>query len=82
AYSFVATSTGSVSEIDLGLSITSGNVVASLWTAATGCGTGTYSASCGKLTPTTVLGSWNVPTSPAFFHSISNITGVTLNAGS
>lgn len=82
AYSFVASSTGSVSEIDLGLSITSGNVVASLWTAALGCGTGTYSASCGKLTPTTVLGSWNVSPSVTMFHSISNITGVTLTAGS
>ncbi|WP_424191993.1 VPLPA-CTERM sorting domain-containing protein [Ampullimonas aquatilis] len=81
AYSFVATSTGSVSEIDLGLSITSGNVVASLWSAATGCGTGSYSSSCGKLTPTAQLGAWNVPTSAALFHSISNISGVILTTG-
>jgi hypothetical protein len=81
AYTFVAGSSGAVSQIDLALLISSGNVVASLWTAATGCGTGAFSAVCGGLVPTTQLGSWSVPTIVSNFKSITGITGVTLTAG-
>jgi hypothetical protein len=81
AYTFAAASSGSVSEIDLALAVTSGNVVASLWTAATGCGTGAFSTFCGGLVPTTELGTWTAPSSSSNFVSITGITGVDLTAG-
>jgi len=81
AYTFVAASSGIVSQIDLALSISSGSVVASLWTAAAGCGTGAFATDCGGLVPTSELGSWSVPPPVSDFTSITGITGVTLTAG-
>jgi PEP-CTERM motif len=81
AYSFVAGTSGAVSQINLGLSIGAGDVQASLWTAATGCETGIYSSECGVTVPTTELGSWTVNPGSSTTLSITGITGVTLTAG-
>jgi hypothetical protein len=81
AYTFTPTASGTVSQIDLALVVSSGSVVASLWTAATGCGTGAFSGSCGGLVPTTELGSWTAPSPSLDISTISGITGVSLTAG-
>jgi hypothetical protein len=81
AYTFVAASSGAVSQIDLAVNINSGSYVASLWTAAIGCATGVYATNCGGLVPTTELASWPVTSTVANIASITGITGVALTAG-
>jgi hypothetical protein len=81
AYTFAAAASGSVSQIHVALSVSTGSVVASLWTAAIGCGTGAFAGLCGSLVPTTELGSWNVPSPVSDIATITGIAGVDLTGG-
>lgn len=82
AYTFTPSLSGSVAQIDVRMSLSSGSIQVSLWTAAPGCGTGIYFASCGGIAPTTLLGTWPlVAAGPSLFRA-TGISGVSLVSGS
>lgn len=81
-YSFIAPSTASISEIDVGFNSITGSVIIGLFAAVPYTGIGHGLPGFGTIQPGAQLGEWTVAkTGNQVVESITGITGITLTAG-